>query len=174
MNVSLFERLSDNLDVLILNLQYRMHPFLMNFPSKTFYNNKISSGIKNSDREDNKIINLWPNFEKPSIFVNLSSNREYLSERGTSYINVPEALLVKEFIAYFIKKRINKKNIGIITPYIGQKNYLIEIIDDPSIEIQTVDAFQGREKDYIILSTVRSNNMGNIGFLKDQRSINSS
>ena len=172
LNISLLERLSNNIDVLILNLQYRMHPFLMNFPSKTFYNNKISSGIKNSDREDIKIMNLWPNFEKPSIFVNLSSNKEYLSERGTSYINVPEALLVKEFITYFIKKRIKKKNIGIITPYKGQKNYLIDIIDDPSIEIQTVDAFQGREKDYIILSTVRSNNMGNIGFLKDQRRLN--
>ena len=172
LNISIFERLSNNLDVLILNLQYRMHPFLMKFPSKTFYNNQISSGINNSDREDDRIINFWPNFEKPSIFVNVSSNKEYLSERGTSYINEPEALLVKEFIDYFIKKKIKNKNIGVITPYIGQRNYLIDIIDNPSIEIQTVDAFQGREKDYIILSTVRSNKFGNNGFLNDQRRLN--
>jgi regulator of nonsense transcripts 1 len=72
--------------------------------------------------------------------------------------------------------KVNPKDIGIITAYAGQKNMLkdtIKNIDNvKNVEVNTVDGYQGDQKDYIIFSTVRSNNEGDIGFLNDDRRVN--
>lgn len=72
--------------------------------------------------------------------------------------------------------KVNQKDIGIITAYAGQKNMLkdtIKNIDNvKNVEVNTVDGYQGDQKDYIIFSTVRSNNEGDIGFLNDDRRVN--
>ena len=78
----------------------------------------------------------------------------------------------------FIKAGVNPEQIGIITPYEGQRAYLVQYMQYQgqlhtklyqSIEIASVDAFQGREKDIIIISCVRSNEHQGIGFLADPR-----
>ena len=68
-----------------------------------------------------------------------------------------------------MKLGVSPKEIGIISPYSDQVNYIKSRTD---IEVKTVDGFQGREKDIIIISTVRSNKWGNIGFLRDLRRLN--
>ena len=68
-----------------------------------------------------------------------------------------------------IKAGVDEKDIGIISPYADQVKLISERTD---IEVKTVDGFQGREKEIIIISTVRSNEYGQIGFLKDLRRLN--
>ena len=68
--------------------------------------------------------------------------------------------------------RLFPEDLGIISPYEQQVNMLKTRMMGSSVEIKTVDGFQGREKEIIILSLVRSNNSGNIGFLNDQRRLN--
>ena len=69
----------------------------------------------------------------------------------------------------YIKAGVSEKDIGIISPYADQVKLISEKTD---IEVKTVDGFQGREKEIIIISTVRSNDYGQIGFLKDLRRLN--
>ena len=69
----------------------------------------------------------------------------------------------------YIKAGISEKDIGIISPYADQVKLISE---KTNIEVKTVDGFQGREKEIIIISTVRSNKHGQIGFLKDLRRLN--
>jgi len=64
------------------------------------------------------------------------------------------------------------QHIGIITPYAAQVRLLREMLPDPALEIDTVDGFQGREKEVIVISFVRSNDTGEIGFLADLRRTN--
>ena len=81
----------------------------------------------------------------------------------------------------FFKSGVLSNQIGVITPYEGQRSYIVtymqfngtlkkELYKD--VEVASVDAFQGREKDYIILSCVRSNEQQGIGFLSDPRRLN--
>ena len=174
MSISLFERMQKNINEQnVLNIQYRMHPFLNEFSSKIFYNEKVISL--------NKKFNLcedfpWPNKEKPTFFYNvLNIQKEELSENGISYFNSYEAEKIKEISITLIQSGVDGKDIGIITPYLGQKNYLKKIMSNTifnQIEIESVDSFQGREKDYIIISTVRKNDEGIIGFLAEPRRLN--
>ena len=69
-----------------------------------------------------------------------------------------------------IKKGIEPEQIAVISPYKAQAKKLQRLFEE--VEIDTVDAFQGREKDVVIISFVRSNKYGNIGFLKDFRRLN--
>lgn len=106
---------------------------------------------------------------------------EEIASSGTSYLNRTEALHVEKIVTRFLKSGISPDKIGIITPYEGQRAYLVSTMlmngplkkeDYAKIEVASVDAFQGREKDYIILSCVRSNEHQGIGFLNDPRRLN--
>ena len=89
---------------------------------------------------------------------------------------------ISHFFSFrFIKAGIKAEQIGVITPYEGQRAYLVQYMQFQgplsskiyqSIEIASVDAFQGREKDIIIISCVRSNDNQGIGFLADPRRLN--
>ena len=64
---------------------------------------------------------------------------------------------------------LDPSELGLITPYAGQARLLRQLLEDERVEIDSVDGFQGREKDVILLSLVRSNASGEIGFLKEKR-----
>lgn len=92
-----------------------------------------------------------------------------------------EASNVEKIVTKFFKSGVVPNQIGVVTPYEGQRSYIVnymqfngslkkELYKD--IEVASVDAFQGREKDYIILSCVRSNEHQGIGFLNDPRRLN--
>lgn len=92
-----------------------------------------------------------------------------------------EASNVEKIVTKFFKSGVVPAQIGVITPYEGQRSYLVNYMQlhgslkkdlYKDVEVASVDAFQGREKDYIILSCVRSNEHQGIGFLNDPRRLN--
>lgn len=98
-------------------------------------------------------------------------------DQGKPIYNQKEIDVILNILNTLINEyNVNPKSIGIITAYAGQKNMLkdtIKNIDNiKNVEVNTVDGYQGDQKDYIIFSTVRSNDEGDIGFLKDDRRVN--
>lgn len=178
---SLFERL-----VLLgnrpirLQVQYRMHPCLSEFPSNMFYEGTLQNGVTAPERLRKNVDFPWPNPNLPMFFFQ-NLGQEEISSSGTSFLNRTEASNVEKIITEFFKAGINPSQIGVITPYEGQRSYIINHMQYhgklkkdyyKEVEVASVDAFQGREKDYIILSCVRSNEHQGIGFLSDPRRLN--
>ncbi|KAJ8664108.1 hypothetical protein O0I10_000386 [Lichtheimia ornata] len=178
---SLFERLVIlGLRPIRLQVQYRMHPCLSEFPSNMFYEGTLQNGITTQERLRKNVDFPWPAPETPMMFyVNLGN--EEISTSGTSYLNRTEASNCEKIVTRFMKAGILPSQIGVVTPYEGQRSYIVQYMQFngslrkdlyKEIEVASVDAFQGREKDYIILSCVRSNEHQGIGFLSDPRRLN--
>lgn len=177
---SLFERLVVlGIRPFRLEVQYRMHPELSQFPSNFFYEGSLQNGVR-ADERRLKIDFPWPQPERPMFFL-VTQGQEEIAGSGTSYLNRTEAANVEKITTRFLKCRVSPDQIGIITPYEGQRAYLVQYMQYQGslhsklyqeIEIASVDAFQGREKDIIIMSCVRSNEHQGIGFLNDPRRLN--
>ena len=178
---SLFERLVVlGIRPFRLEVQYRMHPELSAFPSNFFYEGSLQNGVSAEERKLH-IDFPWPRSGDIPTFFYVSSGQEEIAGSGTSYLNRTEASNVEKFVTRFVKCGIKAEQIGVITPYEGQRAYLVNCMQYQgslhakiyqSIEIASVDAFQGREKDIIIISCVRSNEHQGIGFLADPRRLN--
>ena len=177
LKMSLFERLVKlKMKPHMLQVQYRMHPKLSEFPSNTFYYGSLQNGV--SIEERTHFNNFpWPDPKNPSFFFHIVGQEE-LSASGTSYLNRAEAEFIENVVNKLLRSNVKADQIGIITPYEGQRCYLVSHLLKPGnnnykeIEVVSVDSFQGREKDYIILSCVRSNENKIIGFLEDPRRLN--
>lgn len=176
--VSMFERLlSLNILPYRLNVQYRMHPALSEFSSNTFYNGELQNGVHSAERT--RRINFpWPRADKPMMFWAVAGTEDPGST-GRSLQNRIEANCVQMAVKRLLDCNITPDRIGVITPYDSQRSLLVHMLcrtapsqDTAKIEVASVDEFQGREKDYIIFSCVRSNNSGNLGFLTDTRRLN--
>jgi hypothetical protein len=157
-----------------------MHPCLSEFPSNTFYEGSLQNGVTETERLLYDVQFPWPFMEKPMMFY-VSMGQEEISASGTSYLNRTEASMVEKCVTQFLKNGCQPDQIGIITPYEGQRAYIVNYMRRTGtlpqqlyeeIETQSVDAFQGREKDFIILTCVRSNEHQGIGFLNDPRRLN--
>ncbi|RLV95252.1 ATP-dependent helicase NAM7 [Spathaspora sp. JA1] len=180
---SLFERLVFLGHVPIrLEVQYRMHPCLSDFPSNMFYEGSLQNGVTSDDRLIEDATFPWPMIDTPLMFW-ANYGREELSSSGNSFLNRVEAMNVEKIITRLFKDGVSPEQIGVITPYEGQRAYLVQFMSMNStllekrdqyldVEITSVDAFQGREKDFIILSCVRANDAQSIGFLSDPRRLN--
>lgn len=178
---SLFERLVLlGIRPLRLEVQYRMHPALSRFPSDFFYEGSLQNGVNSFEREMQNVEFHWPQPSKPMFFY-CCQGQEEIAGSGTSYLNRSEAAYVERITTCFLKAGLKPEQIGIITPYEGQRAYLVQYMQYngslhaklyQDIEIASVDAFQGREKDIIVMSCVRSNERQGIGFLNDPRRLN--
>jgi len=122
----------------------------------------------------------WPRPDMPMYFYN-STGGEEISASGTSYMNRTEASNIEKLVTYFLKAGVKPYQVGVITPYEGQRAYICSVFQRQTafshkayeeIEVASVDSFQGREKDFILLSCVRSNQNQGIGFLNDPRRLN--
>lgn len=180
---SLFEYIAKNINEeckQMLSKQYRMSPGIGNLIGDVFYDKGLKSGITFSDR--NHGLELWKN--KSVVWLSTSKCKNKLEKKiGTTYINKCEIdqifKTLKDIDKECIKKNIIKE-VGIIAGYQAQKNSIKKEYESQyksmfkkiTVEINTVDAFQGRETDIILYSIVRSNKEGNIGFLKDMRRLN--
>ncbi|KAK3703654.1 ATP-dependent RNA helicase [Vermiconidia calcicola] len=187
LNQSLFERLVILGVVPVrLQVQYRMHPALSEFPSNMFYEGSLQNGVTMQQRIRREVDFPWPaggggpGGERPMMFWSNLGNEE-ISASGTSYLNRTEAGNVEKIVTRFFKAGVAPGEIGIITPYEGQRSYVVQNMANSGsfkkdlyreIEVASVDAFQGREKDFIVLSCVRSNEHQGIGFLSDPRRLN--
>ncbi|KRH94636.1 tRNA-splicing endonuclease positive effector (SEN1) [Pseudoloma neurophilia] len=167
---SLFDRLMKSQPVLLLDVQYRMHPEIADFPNKYFYQSMLKNDISVLKRQ-----NPYATFLKPMSFLKTQSND---NSDQNSYANSGEARIVLEIVKELMirnqKYNLTSK-IGIITPYKAQqykiKTMLKQISPDifKFVSVNTVDGFQGQEKDIIIISAVRSKN---IGFVQDIKRMN--
>ena len=178
---SLFERLVVlGIRPLRLEVQYRMHPALSKFPSNFFYEGSLQNGVQAEERRMRNVDFPWPQPEKPMFFY-CCQGQEEIAGSGTSYLNRTEASFMEKITTRFLKCGVKPDQIGIITPYEGQRAYLVQYMQYngslhsklyQEVEVASVDAFQGREKDIIIMSCVRSNEHQGIGFLNDPRRLN--
>merc|ERR1719244_1521002 len=111
----------------------------------------------------------------------VASGQEEIAGSGTSFLNRTEAANVEKIVTKFLKAGIKPDQVGVVTPYEGQRSFLVQYMQYQGslhakmyqeLEVASVDAFQGREKDIIIISCVRSNEHQGIGFLADPRRLN--
>ncbi|KAJ1998777.1 DEAD-box type RNA helicase, partial [Coemansia thaxteri] len=179
-NQSMFVRIQKNSPSLVslLSIQYRMHPEISAFPSKLFYESRLKDG-PDMDKKQAAPWHKNPNYP-PFTFFNIYSGREQTDGLHSVY-NAAEvdaaAQLVFSLCSDFPSLSWKQK-IGIITPYKRQLRMLttkFKLIFGPSIieaiEFNTVDGFQGQEKEVIIFSCVRAGGSG-VGFLSDERRMN--
>ncbi len=164
---SLFERLFGKVRYVLLDTQYRMNDKIMQFSNQEFYENRLKShrSVKNAKLEKNL-------FDQPIVLIDLKS-KEKTFKSSNSYYNPKEAEKSIELVKKY--HELGYKDIGIITPYVDQIRYILDNLSNELseiVEVDSVDGFQGREKDIIIMSLVRSNTKNNIGFLKDIRRLN--
>ncbi|EKC98873.1 hypothetical protein A1Q2_06844 [Trichosporon asahii var. asahii CBS 8904] len=163
-----------------LQVQYRMHPCLSEFPSNMFYEGTLQNGVTAPERLRKNVDFPWPVADTPMMF-HQNTGTEEISSSGTSFVNRTEAANVEKMVTKFFKSGVLPSQIGVITPYEGQRSFIVSYMQlhgalkkdlYKEVEVASVDAFQGREKDYIILSCVRSNEHQGIGFLNDPRRLN--
>ncbi|ANQ53835.1 ATPase AAA [Thermosipho sp. 1063] len=176
LSITLFEKLIEKYPKRseVLKIQYRMNEKLMEFPNREFYNNILISHVKNITLKDLAFSgkDIITNPSSILIFIDTSNVEHFEKQKkdSSSYFNEFEAQIVKHIVEKFLKEGADKNWIGIISPYDDQ----VELIRSYNldIDINTVDGFQGREKEVIIISFVRSNKRKEIGFLSDLRRLN--
>ncbi|XP_074747711.1 putative helicase senataxin isoform X2 [Strix uralensis] len=162
-----------SLPVVQLTVQYRMHPDICLFPSNYVYGRTLKT---DKATEENRCSSDWP--FQPYLIFDVGDGRE--ERDNDSFSNPQEVKLVMELIRTIKEKRkdLGVRRIGIITPYSAQKKKIQEQLDrvfrnNSPGEVDTVDAFQGREKDCIIVTCVRANSTkGSIGFLASLQRLN--
>lgn len=169
----------------LLRIQYRMNEKIMGFSNKFFYDGKLianesvknrtlrSLGIKDVPFDSPLKEIVSP--DDPLVLVDTSKIPERFEKQrsgSTSRENVLEANIVILITDCFLNMKILPEEIGIITPYDDQVDLIKKMICNKKIKVNTVDGFQGREKEIIILSLVRSNKKGEVGFLMDERRLN--
>ncbi len=176
--VSLMERLMDSLPPNIacqLNVQYRMHNDIMQFSSEMFYHHSLLAhpSVVAHLLQDLPGVSSSELTSTPVHFVDTAgaSYDEEEEENSESRLNPMEASLVVRKVQALIDSGLAAEFIGVITPYSAQVRLLREQLPE-GVEIHSVDGFQGREKEAIIISLVRSNTEGEIGFLGDERRMN--
>lgn len=170
LEVSLLERLlvPGVVPSVLLNTQYRMSEVLAAFPSAEAYGGRLGT------HPDNAGIRLegsdWA--DPPFLFVDSAgAGWEERTEEGegTSRWNPSEADYLVRLARHLLGEGVPESAMGLITPYAAQARLLRERLGHPAVEIDSVDGFQGREKDVILVSLVRSNERGEIGFLAEVR-----
>jgi len=177
LSISMFERLSALYPNAMhtLSIQYRMNEKINAYPSCQFYDCKVKTyeKIKNISIKD---LNITPKeefgYDKAVVFFDTQGKFLEKNKKGSfSKYNPLEAKFVINLANKLLEAGAKEEHIGIITPYKDHEEYLKSLCKK-DIEIKSVDGFQGREKEIIIVSLVRANEKEEIGFLSDVRRLN--
>ena len=169
----------DSFIVKMLVHQYRMHELIMKYPSYSLYKNKLIAG---SEVKSHRLCDLpgvvrTNDTSYPVIFIDTMglNIREREEDKQASKSNEGEAEIVMRHVRRLIAAGVAQECIAIISPYHAQVHLLRSLVTDENllkIEVGTVDGFQGREAEVILLSLVRSNDNKVVGFLEDVRRMN--
>jgi superfamily I DNA and/or RNA helicase len=177
--VSLLERLVGLYGAAVtrrLDVQYRMHEAIMGFSSREFYDGGLIADASVADHRlcDLPCVRAEPLTEGPVQFIDTAGAGydEEVEPDGESRLNRQEAALVARKVRALLEAGVSAEGIAVIAPYAAQVRLLRELLPVPGLEIDSVDGFQGREKEAVVLSLVRSNAEGEIGFLADVRRLN--
>lgn len=182
--------------VQLLDVQYRMHQSIMDFSNQYFYEGALKA---HESVVGHRLLSLDAQGETVTVFdpvlfvdtagtgfeekVNKDSGKD--STRAASKYNPEEALLLREHLLQLLEKFPDPEHypaIGLLSPYREQVNYLEDMVREDAVlaplmtnsrlVVNTIDGFQGQERDVIYISLVRSNAKSEIGFLSDYRRMN--
>ncbi|MCB9644720.1 MAG: AAA family ATPase [Myxococcales bacterium] len=174
----LYEEQRDKL-LAMLTIQYRMHETIMTFPSDELYGGALIAAEGNREHRLEQLPDVAedPLRAHPLIFLDTAGKgwTETSSQEDPSVANPEQAERVAAEVLRLLGRGVAPVDVAVITPYYAQVRALRELLSEPyhqGLEIDTVDGFQGREKEAIIVDLVRSNDDGQIGFLKDIRRMN--
>ena len=172
--------------VTLLKIQYRMNDDIMRFSSNYFYDGQVESApeVKYRSILDMDVPMTW--IDTSQFDLPLTSFKEEFVGESFGRINKAEAeltlLTLQNYFEKIGKQRLldERIDVGIISPYRAQVQYLRRLLMKREyfkpfrrlISVNTVDGFQGQERDIIVISLVRSNDEGQIGFLRDLRRMN--
>lgn len=166
MHISLFEHLLHRYDSeisVLLGTQYRMNQEIAEFPNQAFYDGKLQTAERNKDWQIDDL--------KPIMGIDILGE-EQRESYGNSMYNLEEAEAVAKQVKLLSQSGVSPKNIGVITAYRGQKRKITSAVNqldmDTSgqVDVDTIDSFQGGEREAIVVSFVRSNDDGRSGFLE--------
>ncbi|HVP68802.1 MAG TPA: AAA domain-containing protein [Anaeromyxobacteraceae bacterium] len=168
LGVSLFERLAGAGAMAALAEQHRMHEVIMRYPSEALYGGSLRAHPAVAARALD---------DRPLLFVDTAGRgfEEETPEGSDSRHNPGEAELAAREVERVLALGVAPAEVAVISPYDAQVQRLREILSgrlDEGLEVDTVDGFQGREKDAVVVSLVRSNDSGEVGFLSDVRRMN--
>ncbi|KXX77337.1 DNA polymerase alpha-associated DNA helicase A [Madurella mycetomatis] len=176
----------------MLTTQYRMHERIMRFPSDELYEGKLiaAEAVKARLLKDlpYEVVDTDDTSE-PLVFIDTQggdfpernedeqeTGKKKLTKSslyGESKSNEMEAVLVRQHVRSLVEAGVKPEDIAVVTPYNAQLSILAPLKDEfPGIELGSVDGFQGREKEAVIVSLVRSNSDGEVGFLGERRRLN--
>ncbi|EKX34953.1 hypothetical protein GUITHDRAFT_80206, partial [Guillardia theta CCMP2712] len=161
----------------MLTVQYRMHEDISDWSSGAMYGGRLvpADGVRR--RTLLELPGVKETAETSSVLVVIDTDgcgmEEEQDEKGSSR-NEGEALVVQEHLERLLAAGVQEESIGVLAPYNGQVAVLRDRLKEKyrGVEIGTVDGFQGREKDALLLSLVRSNTRREVGFLSDDRRLN--
>ncbi|KAB8071795.1 P-loop containing nucleoside triphosphate hydrolase protein [Aspergillus leporis] len=172
----------------MLTTQYRMHEAIMRFPSDELYESKLMAGevvkarllkdlpYKVDETDDTKEpLIFWDT--QGGDFPEKTDDKEVGQKEallGESKSNEMEAMVVAKHVDNLVQSGLKPEDIAVITPYNGQLAILSQMLREkyPGIELGSVDGFQGREKEAVVVSLVRSNGEHEVGFLGERRRLN--
>jgi len=170
---TLLDRMTDQIShSYLLQTQYRMNDEILEFSNTHFYNNSLISDLKNKKHR-------LPNDQNPLVFIDTSGcgYEEKMHAKTRSMYNEGEYFILREHLLKNMDLYTGVE-IGIISPYAEQVRYIRTQLGEEdelkslNLEVNSIDGFQGQEKDVILISLTRSNEMGIIGFLADYRRLN--
>ncbi|CDF41103.1 unnamed protein product [Chondrus crispus] len=171
--------------VVMLRTQYRMNSVISTWSSGEFYSGNL---VADSSVANHRVVEINgcnveadddENLVNPFILIDTAGGDceedDLSKEISEDPSNKGEAAIVSQVVAQFVLNGVPKKDIAVISPYSGQVELLRRVLwpeHGRSIEVATIDSFQGREKEVVCMSLVRSNERGDVGFLKDDRRLN--
>ncbi|WYZ34744.1 hypothetical protein EsH8_I_001020 [Colletotrichum jinshuiense] len=175
----------------MLTTQYRMHEKIMRFPSDELYEGKLvaAEAVKERLLKDLPYeVEDTEDTSEPLIFIDTQGGdypeknedddkdavkKAKFSLHGESKSNEMEAALVRQHAQKLVDAGVRPEDIAVVTPYNAQLAVLAPLKEQfPGIELGSVDGFQGREKEVVIVTLVRSNSEGEVGFLGEKRRLN--
>jgi ATP-dependent RNA/DNA helicase IGHMBP2 len=151
----------------LLNVQYRMHESIMAFSNRKFYGNALQAHTSVANRMLHESL--------PVEFIDTAGCgfEEQAGEEGESRCNAEEVGILRKHFDQLKEAVGSSWNAAIISPYRAQVQLLQqEFASTEGVSVNTIDSFQGQERDVVYLSLVRSNDQGDIGFLRDYRRMN--
>lgn len=157
-----------------LTVQYRMHEDIMAFPSDELYRGSLiaDESVRRHRLDQLDGVETAPRTERVAVFIDSAGAGWEEVLEGRSRANPEEARRIAAEARALLDAGLPARDIAIITPYSAQARLIREAIGVEELEVDSVDAFQGREKEAVLISLVRSNPRGEIGFLADTRRMN--